>query len=128
MVKSLSDAAELAWQSIVSRDSAGLGSALTATMGAWAEMLPYTVDPWGPLCGNDEDKSKQLRDFWGEYVAGGKRGATGCLFTGAGGGFLMVISEEDIPGALKITLNHDHACKPYASDDLRSEAHPLPFN
>ena len=127
MVKALSNAAELAWQSILKMDSSALGKALTDTMHAWEAMLPYTVDPWGPLCGNDEAKGLQLRNFWSEFVAGGGKGAQGCLFTGAGGGFLMVISENPIDGAMKIVLNHDAICKPFPSDKLDSKPHPIAF-
>ena len=75
MVKRLAGASELAWEAITAMDSTRLGAALTETMAAWEAMLPYTVDPWGPLCGNDEAKSQQLRAFWSEYVAGGAKGA-----------------------------------------------------
>jgi len=122
MVKRLSDASELAWQSICGMDSTSLGHALSETMQAWGEMLPYTLDPYQH---EDHAKSKILRDFWMQYDAPHTKG---CLFTGAGGGFLMVISDTPIAEGMKIQINHDHYCKPFASDSLGSTAHDVPFS
>ena len=65
--------------------------ALSATMRAWGVCLPYTVDPYlaSPGYAGDATKSEQLRAFWTGYEAI----TEGCLFSGAGGGFLMCISE-----------------------------------
>jgi hypothetical protein len=123
MVKALADASEGAWAGITSMDSALLGASLSATMKAWEGMLPYTTDPY---LGDDDEKSQQLKDFWTQYDAGGSQGAQGCLFSGAGGGFLMVVSDQPVENGMQIELNHEHYCKPFASDNLDSEAHTVP--
>ena len=93
MVKALADASELAWQGIVSMNSASVGKGLSDTMKAWEAMLPYTVDPYLHI---DAAKSKQLRDFWTPYDVGGAEGCLGCLFSGAGGGFLFIMSDKPV--------------------------------
>jgi hypothetical protein len=120
MVKALADASERAWAGIVSMDSDALGQALSDTMTAWGEMLPYTVDPY---LGDDEEKSRQLRDFCGHYDRPHTKGA---LFSGAGGGFLMVISDTPVEGGTQIKINHDPLCKPFPSHNLSSTPSPLP--
>ena len=93
MVKALADASELAWQGIVTMNSASVGKGLSDTMKAWEAMLPYTVDPYLHI---DAAKSKQLRDFWTPYDVGGAEGCLGCLFSGAGGGFLFIMSDKPV--------------------------------
>jgi hypothetical protein len=119
MVKAISDASELAWQSICNMDIDGLGKGLSDTMKAWEAALPYTVDPYK---GDDDAKSKQLREFWTQYD---RPHTKGCLFSGAGGGFLMVISDKPIDGGMQIKLNHDHICKPFSSDKVGDAPRPL---
>lgn len=122
MVSALASASELAWRSICSMDSAGLGRALSETMAAWEAMLPYTVDPYRASDGytGDEEKSAALRKFWKAYDAPHTKG---CLFSGAGGGFLMVISDTVVPDGIKIQINHEHFCKPFPSDNLDTPPH-----
>merc|ERR1719480_397875 len=116
MVKELADASELAWQGIVHMDADALGRGLSGTMRAWQNALPYTVDPFLEF---DDDKSASLRKFWTRYDAPHTKG---CLFSGAGGGFLMVISDKPVENAMKIQLNTDHIVKPFPSDNVDSEA------
>lgn len=120
MVASLADASERAWAGICAMDSDALGRALSDTMRAWADMLPYTVDPY---LGDDDAKSRQLREFWTAYDRPHTRG---CLFSGAGGGFLMVISDTPVKGGTQIKINTDPLCKPFPSHDLSSGPSPLP--
>jgi len=112
MVKALAESSEAAWQSILKMDSVGLGKALTSTMAAWKTMLPYTVNPY---LNKDDVKGKQLAEFVAKYDYPNTRG---CLFSGAGGGFLMVVSDSPVQGAMQMKLNHDHIVKPYESDTL----------
>ena len=75
-------------------------------------MLPYTLDPYLAI---DDEKSAQLKAFVARYDAPHTRG---CLFSGAGGGFLMVISDEPVEGGMKIEINHDPIVLPHPSDHL----------
>lgn len=126
MVKALAEASECAWEGITTMNSAKLGRALSDTMRAWATMLPYTVDPY--LGGNtfqppgdDSEKSAFLKEFVSRFDAPHTQG---CLFSGAGGGFLMVISDSPILSdspVTKIKINHDHYCRSFPSGTLHSE-------
>lgn len=124
MVRAIADASERAWNAILAMDSAALGKALSDTMTAWGEPLPYTVDPYRSSEGypGDAEESRRLREFWTKYDCPHTHG---CLFSGAGGGFLMIISDNPVEGAAQIKLNHDHYCKPYPSDKVDSEPQPL---
>jgi len=93
-------------------DSDIVGQGLRDTMKGWEGILPYTTDPF---LNKDAEKSKLLKDFVAKYDVPNTKG---CLFSGAGGGFLMVISDEPIEGAMKITINHDFLTKPHPSDKL----------
>ena len=121
MVKGLADASDLAWQGIVDMDIEKLGQGLRGTMAGWAGALPYTVDPY---LGDDDAKTAQLRAFWARYDVPHTHG---CLFSGAGGGFLFVISDKPVEGGMQVELNCEHIAKPFASDTLDSAPHPVPF-
>ena len=129
MVKSLADASDLVWQGIIARNSDKVGLGLSQTMSAWSRMLPFTVDPYLDESGNEGidgvSNSQRLRDFWQRYDLPHSKG---CLFSGAGGGFLFVIGESPVEGGSKIQINHSHFCKPFLSDSLRSEPHSVPFS
>eukprot|EP00755_Sulcionema_specki_P028434 Sspe_Gene.89886::Locus_61559_Transcript_1_1_Confidence_1.000_Length_1617::g.89886::m.89886 len=74
--------ADLAWEGIKEKDAKKLGRGLSTTMEGWAALLPETVP---------RPKSEGwLRPYRDEPHLG-------CLFTGAGGGFLMVVSEVETP-------------------------------
>eukprot|EP00040_Diaphanoeca_grandis_P035302 m.221498 g.221498 ORF g.221498 m.221498 type:complete len:464 (-) comp33350_c0_seq4:44-1435(-) len=124
MVKALADASEHAWNAICAMDIDALGAALSATMTAWGVMLPYTVDPYQPMEGfaGDPVKSKELHDFWSKYDAPHTKG---CLFSGAGGGFLMVINDKPVENGLKIVINHKHFAQPFPSDKFGAEPRAL---
>ena len=93
MVKNLSDAAELTWKGIINKDASLIGKGFSGTMYAWKEMLPATVP--------DNEK---LTKWWKEY----ERNSYGCLFSGAGGGFLMVISDKKVKNGFQIKINTDY--------------------
>jgi cytidyltransferase-like protein len=87
-VKKLGDAGEQCWKSILRKDAAGLGESMTKTFLAWKEMLPYTV----PDCVMKEMESK----YFPHYL--------GALTSGSGGGYVVVASEQEIAGSLKIKV------------------------
>ena len=93
MVKDLSDSAQLTWTGIINKDIIALGKGLSGTMHAWKQMLPATVPDVKPLT-----------DFWMEY----EQNSYGCLFSGAGGGFLFVINDKPVKNGFKIQINTDY--------------------
>jgi len=76
-VQRLADASEAVWTAMLDCDAAGIGRAFTETLRATKAILPNTVP-------------SHLDPVWQKY----DKETHGCLFTGCGGGFLMVIAEE----------------------------------
>ena len=107
------------WEAILAMDATKLGKSLSDTLAAWGAMLPYTTDPY---LRKDAQKSAQLRRFVAQYD---RPHTKGCLFSGAGGGFLLVVSETPVEGAMQMRLNHAPPCLPYRSATLE-EAHAAP--
>ena len=76
-VQTLAAAGDLCWESILSKDIAGLGRALTETAVGWRKILPYTIDV----------ETLAL-------VRGHSEKHAGCCPSGCGGGYLIVVSDE----------------------------------
>jgi hypothetical protein len=87
-VKELGDAGEQCWKSILRKDAAGLGESMTRTFLAWKRMLPYTV----PDCVMKEMEARYFPDYLGATTSG------------SGGGYVVVASESEIAGSLKIKV------------------------
>jgi hypothetical protein len=85
-VKKLGEAGDLCWKSILQKDVAGFGRSLTGTLEAWKTLLPYTVLP------ETIDDMKRVASY------------PGAIFSGSGGGYLVVVSEEPIQNALKVRI------------------------
>jgi len=86
-VKRLGEAGILAWESILTRDSAGLGHALNETTLGWRSILPMTVD----------SDLMAIREQFSEHL--------GSCYSGCGGGYLMVISEKKVPNSIKLSID-----------------------
>jgi cytidyltransferase-like protein len=89
-VKELGDAGEECWRSILKKDVAGLGKSMTKSLYAWKRILPLTV----PDCILKEMESKYLPKY------------AGAITSGSGGGYIVVASEKEIPGAMKIKIRY----------------------
>jgi hypothetical protein len=87
-VKKLADSGELCWQSILKHDVKGLGRALTTTLEAWSEILPLTVPDY---CWEEIKK-------YDDHL--------GAVFSGSGGGYVVIASEESVEGALKVKVRY----------------------
>ncbi len=85
-VRRLGAAGDLGWESILKKDLVGLGKALDETTESWRALLPHTV--------SDELMAKRAE------ISGGK----GSCYSGCGGGYLMVISAEDIAGSVPVYI------------------------
>lgn len=88
VIKKLGDAGEKCWKSIISKDTAGLGESMMETFMAWKEMLPYTVP--------DYVDEEMRNNYFNKYP--------GAITSGSGGGYVVVASEKEIPGAVKIKI------------------------
>jgi cytidyltransferase-like protein len=85
-IKDLGAAGALCWKSLLARDIRGLGQSMTQTMSSWRNLLPLTVPDW----------VIQEAHSYERYP--------GCVPTGCGGGYLMVASEDDVPGSIPIRV------------------------
>jgi cytidyltransferase-like protein len=89
-IKRLGESGELCWESIIKKDIKGLGKALTDTLLSWKKILPLTVPDW--LIKEMETK------YFSKYP--------GAIASGAGGGYVIVVSEEEVEGAIKIKVRY----------------------
>lgn len=90
LVKELGEAGELCWQSILKKDIAGLGKSLTDTFLSWRKILPDTVPE--PILNEVET------NFLSKYP--------GAITSGSGGGYVIVVSENEVPESIKIKVRY----------------------
>lgn len=90
LIKELGEAGDLCWKSILKKDICGLGKALYNTFLSWEKILPLTVPDWLM----DEIKTKYIPNY------------PGAIASGAGGGYIIVVSEEPVAGAIKIKVRY----------------------
>ncbi len=91
-IRRLGQSGQDCYDAIVARDLAGLGASMNECMACWEAILPGTVrhrtihiDLLGLL--------QYYQDRYG-----------GAMYSGCGGGYLYVVSEEPVPGAFRITV------------------------
>ncbi len=84
-VKRLGAAGDLCWEAILARDIKKLGQALTDTHNAWAEILPLTT--------NDQVEAELAK-----YPCYGR------VTSGCGGGYIVMATEEEIPGGFHVSV------------------------
>lgn len=89
-IKELGEAGALCWESILKKDTAGLGKALTDTFLSWKKILPLTVP--------DRVLHEMETKFFPKYQ--------GAITSGAGGGYVIVVSEEPVAGSIKIRVRY----------------------
>lgn len=89
-VKDLGESGNLCWESILKMDINGLGKAMTQTFMMWKKILPHTVPDWVM----NEMESKYFPYY------------PGAVTSGSGGGYVVVASEKEIKGAVKIKVRY----------------------
>lgn len=89
-VMELANSGALCWEGIVTRDVSKLGAGMKRSFLAWKKMLPYTVPDW---------VSEEMETNWFPYYPG-------AITSGSGGGYVIVASESEIPGSLKIKVKY----------------------
>lgn len=80
------------FDAIVAKDSGALGAAMNECMRCWEAILPGTV--------RHATIQIDLLELLGHY----QRRYSGAMYSGCGGGYLFVVSDEPVPGALKIQV------------------------
>jgi hypothetical protein len=91
-IRRLGDSGFACYDAIANRDLRGLGESLNETVRCWDFLLPHVVRP--PALDVD------LMGLLAAY----QKGHPGAMFSGCGGGYLIVASEESIPGSFRIKV------------------------
>ena len=91
-VQRLGESGKLCFDAIKEMDVRALGHALNETMLCWEKLLPHVVAH--PLI--RLDLKKILKIYQDRFP--------GAMFSGCGGGYLIVASREKVPGALHVTV------------------------
>lgn len=87
-VRELGESGSLCWESILKRDVEGLGKSMTGSFLAWRKMLPNTVPGW---------VMKEMEEKYLPYYPG-------AITSGSGGGYIVVASEKEVKGAIKVKV------------------------
>jgi len=80
------------FDAIRNMDADALGDSLNETMRCWEKLLPHVIEH--PLI--KIDLNAILRIY--------QRRFPGAMFSGCGGGYLIVVSEQPVPGALQVNI------------------------
>jgi hypothetical protein len=80
------------FNAISAKDAAALGASMNECMECWAALLPHTVQhPAIKL-----DLMALLKYYQSRY--------DGAMYSGCGGGYLYVVSEQAVPGSIRVKI------------------------
>jgi hypothetical protein len=91
-VHRLSESGKACFAAILAKDLEGFGASLNESIKCWEELLPHTV--MHPLI--TVDLLGLLAYYQGRYP--------GAMYSGCGGGYLYVVSDEPVPGGIKVKI------------------------
>lgn len=91
-VARLSRAGRDCYNAILRMDAKALGTSLNLNMKCWETLLPFTVRH--PLI--KIDLTALLKAYQQQYL--------GAMYSGCGGGYLIIVSDEPVPGAFQINV------------------------
>lgn len=91
-VAALGQSGKDCYDAIIKMDVKRLGAALNLNMKCWETLLPQVVRH--PLL--RVDLMKILKTYQAQY--------SGAMYSGCGGGYLIVVSEKPVPGAFHVTV------------------------
>ena len=91
-VARLGESGQDCYDAIVGMDAAALGASLNLNMKCWEVLLPQVVRH--PLI--RVDLMALLKAYQKQYL--------GAMYSGCGGGYLIVVSEDPVPGAFKVKV------------------------
>lgn len=89
-IRELGEAGESCWENILNKNIKGFGKALTETLISWRKILPLTVP--------DFIMKKMETKYLSNYP--------GAVTSGAGGGYVIVASEKEVKGSVKIKVRY----------------------
>jgi hypothetical protein len=91
-IRRLGETGKSCYAAILRRDIRALADSMNLCMECWEAILPQTVRH--PSIGID--LKGILANFQSRYP--------GAMYSGCGGGYLMVVAEEDVPGAFRVRI------------------------
>ena len=84
------------YDAILARDARALSASMNSCMMCWEKILPHTVKHPSIKV----DLMEILKYYQNRYV--------GAMYSGCGGGYLYVVSEEPVPGAFQVKVRIDN--------------------
>jgi hypothetical protein len=91
-VRRLGGSGKACYEAILARDSRALGVSMKECMACWQALLPHTV--------SHSSIQIDLLALLGYYQAR----YAGAMYSGCGGGYLYVVSEEPVPGGFQVKV------------------------
>jgi hypothetical protein len=91
-IAKLGHAGQDCYNAIVTMDAKALGASLNLNMKCWETLLPHTV------------RHPLLRLELLPLLKAYQRQYPGAMYSGCGGGYLIVVSNEPVPGAFKVNV------------------------
>ena len=96
-IQRLGDSGKQCFDAIVTKDGKALGASMNECMKCWEHILPHTVRHPGITV----DLVEILSCYQARYA--------GAMYSGCGGGYLYVVSEEPVPGAFGVKVRSSKA-------------------
>ena len=93
-IRRLGESGKACFESIVGRNVHKLGASMNECMACWEALLPDTVTHESLQV----DLKTVLRDYQSKYA--------GSMYSGCGGGYLYVVSEEPVPDGLRVKVRN----------------------
>jgi len=91
-IRRLGQSGKDCYDAIVARDIKGLGASMNECMACWEAILPHTV--------RHPTITVDLMAILGYYQAR----YSGAMYSGSGGGYVYVVSEEPVPGSFQVKV------------------------
>jgi len=91
-VRRLGQSGKDCYQALIQKDAKALGASMNECMVCWETLLPQTV--------RHATIKMDLKALLGYYQAH----SHGAMYSGCGGGYLLVVSDQPVPGAFKIKV------------------------
>ena len=102
----LSQSGKDCYAAILVRDMLGLGESMNECMRCWEFLLPHTV--------HHPSLNLDLKELLGVYQAK----YAGAMYSGCGGGYLYIVSEDPVPGAFHVKV---HVAPDYMQGETRAD-------